>query len=265
MPHVERQGVELYYECYGEGAPIVLVHPMATNHYLWTHQIFALARQHRVIAVDLRGHGRSSKPARGYAIAEMAADVLAVLDAEGVASAVLVGNSIGGMVALQTTLDAPARVRATVVVSSGTNLAAGAPPGAAQALLDDFEGVILAMLGGAISPATRRDRPEVFDTIAALYNLRDNVTREVFLACGSDPGGVFRWDIRGRLAEIVGPTLVLAGADDRTMPAEVTRRLAEAIPGARFELVPEVGHFLPIEQPARFNAILREFLAGLPA
>jgi 3-oxoadipate enol-lactonase len=154
-------------------------------------------------------------------------------------------------------------VRGTVVVSSGTNLAAHAPPGAFEAIADRYEAALDAMFGAGVAPVTRRDRPEVAATIAASYRVPANITRAAFLACSRDPGGVFRWDITDRLAELRGPILVLAGADDGSMPPELTRRLAAGIPGARFELVPDVGHFLPMEQPARFNAILREFLAGL--
>jgi len=88
----------------------VFLHPTSANRYVWAHQIFAFARDHRVIVLDHRGHGLSDKPAVGYAIGEMAKDTLSVLDHAGVGAAVLVGNSVGSMIALQIALDAPDRV-----------------------------------------------------------------------------------------------------------------------------------------------------------
>jgi pimeloyl-ACP methyl ester carboxylesterase len=79
------------------------------------------------VVIDERGHGRSDKPQQGYAIKEMAADVVAVLDELKIDKAILVGNSIGGMLTMQTNLDNPDRVLANVIVSSGTNMAAVMP------------------------------------------------------------------------------------------------------------------------------------------
>ena len=124
MPHINRDGVKVYYESFGQGLPIVFLHPWSTNRYIWTNQLLEFARNHQCIVVDHRGHGLSDKPAEGYGIGEMAADVVAILDDAGIDRAVLVGNSIGGMVAMQTSLDAPERVIGNLILSSGTNLGA---------------------------------------------------------------------------------------------------------------------------------------------
>ena len=81
MPHITRNGVKVYYESHGAGSPaIVFLHPFSTNRFIWAFQVPAFAQNHRCIVVDHRGHGLSDKPAEGYAIGEMAADVVAILD-----------------------------------------------------------------------------------------------------------------------------------------------------------------------------------------
>ncbi|NIV77068.1 MAG: alpha/beta hydrolase, partial [Gammaproteobacteria bacterium] len=68
MPHVERNGVKVYYESFGQGTPIVFLHPFTTNRYIWADQIFAFGKDHQIIVVDHRGHGQSDKPEGGYSI-----------------------------------------------------------------------------------------------------------------------------------------------------------------------------------------------------
>ena len=263
MPHVERAGVKIYHESFGRGPAIVFLHPISTNHYVWVNQLFTFGVDHRVVVLDHRGHGLSDKPASGYAIAEMAADTRAVLDALAIDRAVLVGNSMGGMVALQLNLDAPERVLANVIVSAGTGLAANAPPGPRPAFAEDHARALDGILAAAISERTRRERADVHAMLAASHRLEGNFSRAVLMACATDPGGVFHWDIGERLAQIRRPTLVLAGAEDRAMPVAVTRRLADAIPGARFKVAEQVGHYYELEAPLEFNADLRAFLREL--
>jgi 3-oxoadipate enol-lactonase len=260
MPSIERDGTKVHYESYGQGAPIVLLHALSLNRYAWMHQVFAFARTNRVIVLDQRGHGLSDKPASGYAISEMAGDLLAVLDHAGVADAVLVGNSAGGMVAVQAALDAPERVRALVVVSSATNLGLHVPSRVLEAYANRFEAAFDFMIEGALSGKTKRERPEVVAFVHDAFRVRESFTREVFLSCIRDPGGVFGWNVEGRLAEIKKPALVLAGEEDQSIPMEAVRRLATRLPHAEFAMVPDVGHFYALERPDDFNRRLRAFL-----
>src|SRR5271163_2736722 len=118
MPYADNKGTKVFYDTYGQGTPIVFLHPWTTNGYIWYYQVFPFARTNQVIVVDHRGHGRSDKPKSGYSIQEHASDVAAVLDAAKVDKAVLVGNSIGGMIAMQFTLDHPDRVIGNLILSS---------------------------------------------------------------------------------------------------------------------------------------------------
>ena len=265
MPHVHRDGVNIYYESYGSGTPIVFLHPFSTNGYIWYFQIFSFAQNYQCISVDHRGHGRSDKPESGYAIAEMAADVAAILDATGNEKAVLVGNSIGGMIAMQFNLDFPDRVLGTAIVSSGTNLAAGMPPEAMQAFQQDLNGAFGGLMEGAVSAKTKQDKPEILDLIKASFAVDDNFTEQVFFANAADPNGVFNWNISDQLRNITKPTIIFAGEEDQATPVEANQFLADNIPNARIKILKDVGHFYQLEKPADFNADLAQFLKQVVA
>ncbi len=260
MPFVERDGVNLYWESHGRGSPIVFVHPIATSRYFWSQQLFAFAAEHRVITLDLRGHGLSGKPGSGYGIDELGEDVLAVMNDAAAGNVTLVGNSLGAMAALATALDAPGRVGALVAVSGTTNLAPFVPAEARKAYRDDFEAAFDAMLERSVSARTQRDRREVCSFLANAWRVEDNFSPEVFLSCAEDPRGLFDWDVTARLKTLRIPALVIAGAEDQSMPPQAVKQLATDIPGAQFKLVPEVGHYYPLEAPAEFNEDLRAFL-----
>ncbi len=263
MPHIERNGVKVFYESFGQGTPVVFLHPFTTNRYIWSNQIFTFARDHKVIVVDHRGHGQSDKPASGYAIPEMAADVVAILDDAGVDKAVLVGNSIGGMIAMQLNLDAPERVIGNLILSSGTNLAAGLPPEAGEAFATNFEAAFDGLLEGATSAKTKREKPWVVNYAADVYRVEGNFSHEVFLANAGDPAGVFAWNITDQLKDIQAPTLVIAGEEDQATTVEVNQVLADNIPNATLKVVPDTGHFYQQESPIDFNNDLRSFLKQL--
>lgn len=263
MPHAEREGVRIFYESFGEGAPIVFLHALWMNRYAWVHQAFAFARTHRVVLLDHRGHGLSDKPAGGYSIPEMARDLRAVLDHAGIDGAVLVGNSAGSMVAVQFALDAPQRVRAMMLVSCATNLAPHIPSEVLRAYEARFEAAFDYMTQGATSARTKRERPEVPAFLGDVYRAKGNFSREVFLSCVHDADGVFNWTVTERLGEVRQPALVVIGQEDQAMPLDAERALAEGLPNATFKIVPDVAHYYPLERPSEFNHDLRVFLTQL--
>ncbi len=261
MPHITRKGVKVYYESFGSGPAIVFLHPWSTNRFIWTFQLMHFARSHRCIAVDHRGHGQSDKPEGGYAIPEMAADVAAILDDAGVDRAILVGNSIGGMVAMQTSLDFPERVVGNLILSSATNMAASAPPEMAEAMQTDWRGMFSGLLDAAVSTRSKATRPEIGAYMEGCFRVESNFTEGVFFTSAADPGGVFNWNISDRLKDITQPTLILAGEEDGATTVEHNQFLADHIPGAEIKIFKDVGHFLQLEQPMTFNEELTAFVA----
>ena len=263
MPYAERDGVRIFYESFGEGAPVVFLHALSMNRYAWVHQVFAFARDHRVVVLDHRGHGLSDKPAGGYSVPQMALDVRVVLDHAGIDEAVLVGNSAGSMIALQVALDAPERVRAMMLVSCATNLAPYIPAEVLRAYEARFEAAFDYMSQGATSARTKRERPDVTAFLADVYRTKGNFSREVFLSSIRDPDGVFNWNVTDRLKDVRQPALVIAGHEDQAMPLEAMRALAEGLPRATFKVIPDVGHYYALERPIDFNADLHAFVASV--
>lgn len=262
MPHVTRNGVKVFYESFGQGGPtLVFLHPWSTNHYIWAFQVNEFARDHRVLVVDHRGHGQSDKPVNGYGIGEMAADVVAILDDAKVDRAVLVGNSIGGMIAMQTALDAPNRVQGLLILSSGTNIGADTPPEVGEAMQKDWRAVFSGLMAAGVSAKSKAERPEIMSFMEGCFRNETNFTEAVFWASAADPSGVFSWNISDRLKDIKAPTQIIAGEEDGATPVVLNQFLADNIPGAKIKLYKDVGHFCQLEKPPSFNADLREFIA----
>ncbi|HKV54882.1 MAG TPA: alpha/beta hydrolase [Candidatus Binataceae bacterium] len=263
MPHADNHSVKIFYDSYGEGVPIVFLHPWTTNGYIWYFQAFPFARSNRVVVIDHRGHGRSDKPRSGYSIQEHSQDVAAVLDALKIDKAILVGNSIGGMIAMQFNLDHPERVIANVILSSGTGLGENMPKEAADAFKNNFEATFSALLEGAVSAKTKRERPEILEVMRSHFIVQSNFPKHVFDSAVADPNGVFSWNIKSRLGQIRKPTIVLAGEEDQATPVAANKLLADNIPGAKLTVVKDVGHFYQLEKPLEFNATVKEFIAGV--
>jgi pimeloyl-ACP methyl ester carboxylesterase len=263
MAYAQNGAVKVFYDTYGQGTPIVFLHPWSTNGYIWYYQIFPFARTNQVVVIDHRGHGRSDKPAGGYSLQEHASDVRAVLDAEGIRKAILVGNSIGGMIAMQFTLDNPDRVTGLFILSSGTALGENMPKEAAAAFQSDYEGTFGALMEGAVSAKSKRERPEILEVMKAHFGVQSNFPKHVFDSALADPNGVFAWNIKSRLSSIKVPTLVVAGEEDQATPVAANKFLADNIPGAKLVTVKDVGHFHQLEKPLEFNATLQEFVNRL--
>ena len=162
MPYADNKGVKVYYETWGSGGvPIVFLHPWSTNGYIWYFQIFHFARTNTCLTVDHRGHGRFDKPAGGYSIQEHASDVAAVMDAANIDKAVVVGNSIGGMIAMQLCSLVPARGGPG---DPARHCAVGRPAKEVmEAMIRDRDGTFNQLLEGAVSARTKRERPEILE------------------------------------------------------------------------------------------------------
>ncbi|MFO1329495.1 MAG: alpha/beta fold hydrolase [Rubrivivax sp.] len=263
MPTLQRPGCTLHYEVSGEGPAIVFTHSYLCDGRLFAHQVASLQRRWRVINVDLRGHGRSSAAVEPLDFHQFADDVLAVLDAEGVASAVWAGLSMGGFTALRAALKAPQRVSALVLMD--TSARRDAPHKLLQHLL--MRGLVRAFGPRAVAgeiekmmfgATTRRTQPALV-----------SAWREQFLQCHVPSALAVaralsaRDDLRPRLGEIRCPTLVVVGAEDQALPPDHARELAAGIRGAQLVEVPGAGHLSTMEAPAVLTRCIEDFVEPL--
>jgi 3-oxoadipate enol-lactonase len=232
---------------------------------MWSAQETDIGSVYRVIAPDLRGHGKSAAPEGVYTVEELAGDVIDTLDSLAIREPVVVGGlSMGGYVALALMAARPERVRALMLMdtraAADTPEAAGNREGLARRV--ETEGntsaVVNAMLPRLFSPYTRQNRAAVIEPIAAAME-----RTPIRAVTGSLRGMAQRPDRTADLARIHVPTLVLVGADDVITPPDEARAMAQAIPNARLAVIPNAGHLAPLENPTATNAAILDFLRAL--
>ena len=120
MPFASNRGVKIYYETYGDGPPMVLVHANPFDHRLFTYQIASFAPDFRLVAMDIRGYGRSDKPETPFTLNDMADDVLAVCAQENISRATFMGVSVGSGISLLIGLDRPQMCNAVILVGGSS-------------------------------------------------------------------------------------------------------------------------------------------------
>lgn len=260
MPAVGLGDVTIHYEAHGPtgAVPIVLLHGLGSSSADWAFQRTALAARHRVLAPDLRGHGRSSRPRERLTVTGMARDVAALLTRLDAPPAHVVGLSLGGCVAQALALDRPDRVRSLTLVNAFARPAAAGPRGALRLatrlglLACAPMSVVAAHVARGLFP--RADQRALYR--AAVASLAGN-PRRTYLA---SLRALLGFDVRRRLGELRCPTLVIAGDRDHTVPLASKRLLQQGIPGAELLVVTDSGHATPYDQADRFNTALLAFI-----
>jgi len=252
---------------------VVLIHGITSSAETWRPAMAALARAHTVIAPDLLGHGASAKPRGDYSLGAFASGVRDLVAALGHERATVVGHSLGGGIAMQFAYQFPERIERLVLIASG-GLGREVHPLLRAATLPGSE-LVLALLGGTWVRATGgaigatlarlglRTGEDLAGVATGIGALGDAEARGAFVhtaRAAIDAGGqrVSATD-RLYLAERL-PTLIVWGERDPIIPAAHGIAAQAAIPGSRLELFPGAGHFPHREDPARFVALLEDFL-----
>jgi 3-oxoadipate enol-lactonase len=247
----------------GNGVPIALLHGFTLDRHAWDDVAPRLAAAHRVVRIDLRGHGASTDASAPYIAAD---EVPRVLDALGVARAALVGLSWGGQVALETALAHPDRVSALALVDATL-------PGHAWSVEWRAMGAELRQLAlgtgareGPAAAARAWFASQLFasaraNPAAARALARWQTRRAGALWGGRNGARTLAPKAVHRLAEVAVPTFVVVGERDLADFRAIARTLAEGIPGARSVTLSGVGHLPPLEAPRELADRLLEFLA----
>lgn len=257
----------------GSGPAVLLLHGFVVSADDWRPTIAQLARAgYRAIAPDALGFGQSDKPGgTAYSLRRYADLNAGLLDTLGVASAAVVGHSMGGKHALATTVLHPTRVSRLMLADSEGFMQlplfmrkGGALPFLGEAILSlsAFPAVIRMQLAAAFADPAHYVTPELVER--GRKTLGDPGVRQTMLALSrnyeaNDLRGSGLWS---RLAEIRCPTLIVWGAEDRLFLARYAQDAQAAIPGARLVIIPRCGHFPQIEAQEQFHGLLLGFLAG---
>jgi 3-oxoadipate enol-lactonase len=262
---LQTNGQELYYEVHGEGPALVLLMGIGYDSSLWTlAQVPALSTQFQVVLVDNRDAGRSSKARRPYSIADMADDLAGLLDALGIAQTHLLGLSMGGMIAQEFALRHADRLDRLVLAGTGAAPARSAVDPIqiwSWVKANDANGKVFGgqQFASLFSTAFLRNHEAVQDTTALLASNPYPMSPEAY---GRQADAYLQFDALDRLGAITAPTLVVVGEQDLLTPPWIAREVADAIPGARFEVIRGAGssHVVSIERPEDFNRLVADFL-----
>ncbi|HEV7726196.1 MAG TPA: 3-oxoadipate enol-lactonase [Modestobacter sp.] len=238
-------------------APVLVLGPsLGTDVGLFDTQVTAFAGTHRVVRYDLRGHGGSEVVPGACTMADLAADVLALLDDLGVQRFSYAGVSIGGAIGQQLALTVPERVEKLALIATAAQFA-DPPSWAVRAQQVREQGTAFLVPSRAGTWFTREFAEREPAAAERLLAMLRATPAEGYASCCEAIGA---FDVRERLGEIAAPTLAIAGAEDPATTGEMMRELAEGIPGAQFVVVPGAGH-LPVATDADVvNAALREHL-----
>ena len=250
--------VRLHHTVAGDSGPAVLLGPsLGTTGELWRELAADLSRDHRVVSLDLRGHGGSPVPPGPYTIEGLAADVVATADALGLDRFGYVGLSIGGAVGQVLGLDHAERLTSLVLCCTAPVFGDSATwtDRAAAVRREGLEPLVEATTERWFTPAFRSARP---DRVAWVMEMFRATPTEGYAGCCE---ALARYDVTDRLGQVAVPTRVVAGAEDPGTPPEVGRLIADSVPGADLVVLEGAAHIANVAVPEEFGAAVREHLA----
>ncbi|MBZ0285767.1 MAG: alpha/beta hydrolase [Anaerolineae bacterium] len=264
MPHNTVNGMQMYYELHGqEGKEVVLfLHGLGSSTQDWELQTPYFTREYRVLLVDIRGHGRSGKPAGPYSVRQFAQDMVTLLDQLKIDKAHTVGLSMGGMIAFQMAADYPDRLLTMTIANSG-------PAVVARTLKEKFaiwmRFFIVRLLG----------MQKMGETLAKRLFVRpeEEALRQTFIKrwTENDPRaymdamrGIVGWTVEDQIGNINVPTLVLASDQDYT-PVAAKEAYVVKMPNATLKILPDSHHAVAAERPEVFNEAVYGFIHSVIA
>jgi pimeloyl-ACP methyl ester carboxylesterase len=259
-----------YWAAGEKGSTVILLHGVGCSVEFWERNIAALAREHRVFAVDIVGFGRTDKPEVVYTFELMADFVLDFMNAMGIDKASLVGNSMGGGISMTVAAQAPERVKKTVLVDP-VGLGRGQSPVMRLMTLPVIgnvltkpgrQGVVRQMQLCLYDPSQASD--DFIDRVAAIGTLPGNqrsflsLLRETSNIVGVKKALVA--DFSARLKKIKTPILVIWGREDHILPVSEGEAAVERMANVRLHVMDRAGHLPQIDKPEEFNATVLDFL-----
>jgi pimeloyl-ACP methyl ester carboxylesterase len=264
--------------CYrktGEGSPILLLHGITdSSRFFWTEFFQCFRNEYTVIALDLRGHGESEKPKHGYSAVDQAQLVAAFISKLGLDRVILLGHSLGGIIATRFTIVFPDRVSKLIIYDSP--LGAGfwkdlwwvtrLPPGGAAIVGAIMVPVLGRLLFRLRSPRTMRLILELLRVFCNPAHIPSEIVQEK-MKCTYEAVYYSLWqalileDFDKDLHCVCAPTLIIRGAGDALVPQDRMEEVALKIPDSQLVIIDEACHFSLIERPEQFNQAVSTFLS----
>jgi 3-oxoadipate enol-lactonase len=250
-------GEDVHYESAGDGPPLLLIHSLGTGAWLWREQMRYWSASHRVVAADCRGHG-STTFRSGAAMQDTAKDLAALAEALDLRELVVVGLSMGGVIAAHLQAMIPQRVRGLVL--SGTFCRVPSPEERIAGIERRLRQEDMASFGRAYAAETLlpHSLPTQGDELA------DSIARTAKDAYLATVRSLFVQDTRPLLAAVRRPVQVMVGEHDQRTPRALSEEIVRTAPHARLEVIAGAAHLANLDQPAAFQAVVDRFIAGLP-
>ncbi len=251
--------IQLHVRKEGQGSPLIFIHGWAASHRFWKHQIEYFTQKHQVIAYDLRGHGDSEKPEHGYRVSDHVHDLVTILRKNQVSNPVLVGHSLGGMIALKYSLEQPLNPRALVLVGSSPHPVASLK----RSIQFSFLRFLIRLSRDRASKFTEKAlfAPDVDPELVEWVNTESLRTpTHVILEILQD---VKRFNVLNRLSEIQIPVLVVNGEFETAVDSQMMAQLQESLPQVEVQVITGAGHNCMLEQHSQFSSSLDLFLQEL--
>ena len=236
-------GIKIWYASFGRGEPVLLIHGGLANSNYWGHQVRALLKHYRVVVMDSRGHGRSSRNEQPYGYDLMASDVLALMDHLGINKAAIVGWSDGAIIGLDIAMHHPERVSRLFAFAANSD-----PSGVADIAKSDVFNAYIERAGEEykrLSP-TPTEYKSFVEQITKMWETQPNWTE-------------------ADLAAIKVPIWIVDADHDEAIKRENTEFMAAHIPGAGLLIQPNVSHFSFMQDPEQFTNDVLHFLEHVPA
>jgi 3-oxoadipate enol-lactonase len=258
MPYIDTGAVTLFFEEAGSGGtPVLLLHELGGSSESWRAVIPLLAADRRVIAVDLRCAGRSEKPPGGFALADAADDLETMLRALDIGRVDVIGAALGSLVGALLAVRHPDRVNRLMMGAVAPKMAGPT----SSYVAERAQKVRIVGMRGVAEASLRNSFPESRAAERAAY-------RGIYL--GNDPAAYAELSLAlarlemtpGDWGSIRAPTFVASGAHDFLWPPPIGREVAALIPGARFAVMDDAGHFPHLQAPHSLTRLARDFLGG---
>lgn len=259
--HANIHGLTIDYETHGDGPAIVCVHGLGGTANIWHAQRVTLSKYYRVVTYDLSGSGRSEKSRREYSIDAWADELSGLMDHLQLTQAVVMGHSMGTVIAQRFAAKYPQRTTALVLAGALVELN---PPTKdvfrQRAELAEKEGMVPVadmVITGGLSAGSREKNLALTGMVREMLAANDPACYAAHcraLVAGS---------VKDDQPKIACPTLVIVGDQDPVTPLVLTLRIARAIKNSQIRIVPETAHMTMLESPGPFNAAVLEFLAGV--
>ena len=262
MPIFQLSDCAIYFEDSGRGTPVLLLHGLGSRGQDWGLVTPSLTAHHRVVVPDVRGHGRSDKPAGEYGVPLFARDIAALCAHLGFTSVHVVGLSMGGMIAFQLAVSAPTLVRSLTIVNSGPDMV---PRTLKMKLALGLRLAILRVLGprrlAQVIATKLFPKPE---QAALRQQLQESLGANDPSAYLRATRGLIGWSVQDQLSQVRCPVLVLASDRDYT-PLSAKQAYVKLLANARLQEVTDSGHASPVDQPEKISAAVLQFLREVEA